>query len=295
MSFLEAVHPDDLPRVAAMLEAMRRGEPTSNEYRILRPDGSQRWIWDRAFPVRDPNGRVVRIAGISEDITDRKLAEEAIQTEQRLLKQLFETQERERRMVAYDIHDGIVQYATAALLHLEAYRHKLGPNAAPADLEIIEHMLRKTVGEGRRLMTSVRPPVLDEFGLVSAIEHLAAEQQQAGLAVEFRPEPGLGRLADSLEAVLYRIAQEALTNAAKHSRAKKVEISLGQRDSRIRLEVRDSGIGFQLDQIGPESRGLQGIRERVRLTGGTMSIDSRPDRGTRIAVELPLTRPLGSG
>ena len=150
-------------------------------------------------------------------------------------------------------------------------------------------MLQQGHFETRRLIAGVRPPILDESGVVEAVAHLVHEQSRdKGPKIENRSRVDFGRLDPTLENAIYRIAQEALTNACKYSQSERVQVSLLQRADRVRIEIRDWGVGFD-PKVVPKSRfGLEGIRQRARLLGGKCSIRSTAGKGTRIMVELPV-------
>jgi signal transduction histidine kinase len=150
-------------------------------------------------------------------------------------------------------------------------------------------LLRQSHFEARRLISGVRPPILDESGIVAAIAHLVHDPAfDAGSKIDFRSKVTFKRLAPVLENVVYRIVQEGLTNARNHSKSEKINIALTQRDDRLLIEIRDWGIGFDPKGV-PENRfGLEGVRERARLLGGRSQIRSKPGEGTSIVVELPL-------
>ena len=144
------------------------------------------------------------------------------------------------------------------------------------------------MAETRRLIGGLRPPVLDEAGVVPAIEYLVAEHQRRdGPEIEFVHEVQFDRLAPPLESALFRIVQECLTNACRYSQSPKVRVELRQADDRVRIDVQDWGVGFDPEQIGDGHFGLRGIRERARLLGGTVSIQTAPQQGTHVTVELP--------
>ena len=151
-------------------------------------------------------------------------------------------------------------------------------------------MLRACMKEARSLIHGLRPPILDECGLVAAIEDLVSQDNGNGEpTVEFTHKIACDRLPSSLENAIFRIIQESLTNARRHSKSMKVRIRLVQREDGIRLEVEDWGIGFNPRKVVKGHFGLKGINERARLFGGAAIIRSSPGKGTRIVVELPLT------
>jgi signal transduction histidine kinase len=150
-------------------------------------------------------------------------------------------------------------------------------------------MLRQGHFEARRLISGVRPPILDESGIVAAITHLINEQQrQNGPKIEFHSKVEFKRLNATLENSIYRIVQEGIANACTHSKSKKVRVDLTEQKNKMRIEIRDWGIGFQQNEAEEGRFGLEGIRQRARLLGGSFVIKSAPGNGTRLVVELPI-------
>jgi signal transduction histidine kinase len=201
--------------------------------------------------------------------------------------------EAERSRLAAELHDGPVQQLTALLYGLELARHHVrrdSPNAADELLTSLEAKAAGEINELRRLMTELRPPVLDELGLVSALRNQCRSfESSSGVLCAVDTGARL-ELAPELETVLYRITQESLTNVGKHANASKVSISLAAVDGHVRLLIRDNGIGF--DPVGATALvaqghfGLTNMRERVEMVGGKLLVDSSPGRGTTIAVEM---------
>jgi PAS domain S-box-containing protein len=223
---------------------------------------------------------------ICTDVTNRRLAEAAIQKEQQRLRWLLDMYERDRSLAAYEIHDALVQPLISALMQLEAAGRTApggGDRAAALDL------LRRTIQEGRRLMSGMRPSVLDDFGLISAIEHLLAEAREAEcLEIEFHEDVDFERLTPPLEMAVYRIVQEGILNARRHSGSHRVRVSLVEQNACLRIEVQDWGVGFDPRDAAGDRFGVEGIRQRARLFGGRAEITSAAGTGTHIVVELPL-------
>ncbi|MHB1036945.1 MAG: PAS domain S-box protein [Pirellulales bacterium] len=289
----DRVHPDDLAGVLAGRADYLEGRlPQYDcEYRIRHRDGSYRWIKACGVVLRDPQGRPCRFVGVHVDITERKEAEEAIRKERRLLRRLLDLHEQERKVLAYEIHDGFAQQLTGAFLQLQTYNHlKMhDPEQAQKALDTAGKLVVRSIDETRRLIGGLRPPVLDESGLVSAIDYLICETlEPAGIEVEFTHRLEVERLAPPLESAIFRIIQESLTNVRRHSHAEKARVQLVQEGQSVRIEVRDWGAGFDVDRVEPSHFGLQGISERARLLGGTATISSAPGAGTCICVVLPL-------
>ncbi|NLY02783.1 MAG: PAS domain S-box protein [Rhodopirellula sp.] len=280
------VVPDDLQRFQAAAE----GRVTINENRpVLCKDGS-------IFYADITGNRILHegrpcLLALFRDITERKQAEEALQRERRTLEHMLRAGDHERQLIAYDIHDGLAQHLAAAMMQLQTAEHlrQHRPDQAKTAYDAGLQMLRQAHFEARRLISGVRPPILDESGIVAAIAHLVHEQQTAhGPSIELHSQVSFERLPPVLENAIYRIAQEALANASKHSRSEKVRLALVQEQDELRLEVQDWGVGFDPACVAENRFGLEGIRERTRLLGGKMKIRSRPGEGTLLRVVLPL-------
>jgi PAS domain S-box-containing protein len=233
------------------------------------------------------------IMAIVRDVTERKQAEAALRKEQRFLRHLIDLQERERKLMAYEIHDGLAQQLTGALFQLqglEIAQEKQDYLAARKMLDDALHLIRESVDEARRLIGGLRPPILDESGIIAAIEYLCGDHHLKGeTQIEFVHQVQFYRLTAPLEVALFRMVQECLTNACRYSQSPKIRVELSQLEDRVRLTVQDWGIGFDPHEVKGERFGLRGIRERVRLLGGAADINSTPGKGTTITVELPLT------
>jgi signal transduction histidine kinase len=217
---------------------------------------------------------------------------------QDLVGRLIVAQEEERRRVAYNLHDGLAQTAAGAHLHLQAFARRYQPHlpAAREDLERALDLARRTVREARTVVAELRPTALDDLGLEAALRLEADELQKADWQVEYAVELGPDRLAPAVETALFRVAQEALTNARKHAQTARVRIAVRRTRNGVRLEVRDWGQGFRAEAAqqagGPGERvGLSGMRERVALLGGRCEVHSRPGAGTRVVAEVPLSAP----
>jgi signal transduction histidine kinase len=198
--------------------------------------------------------------------------------------------QRDRELIGYEIHDGLLQEISGAQMCLEALLQSERVPAGPAREEIRHALglMRKAVAEGRRLIAGLRPPLLEEQGVVAAIEALISEGREDGPAIEFIVDAPSGRFEPLVEQAIFRIAQEAIANLRKHSRSDRAEVRLVQANGRIQIEVRDRGVGFDPGSVAGKRFGLQGIRERARLMHGRAAIESSPGKGTRVLVDLPL-------
>jgi PAS domain S-box-containing protein len=287
------LHPDEKDWMLKFLEDFLVGtSPTVTvEYRLRHKDGSYRWIVAHGLVLRDEQGKAYRFVGSHGDITDRKHAEEMLRREHRTLKHLLQASDHERQIIAYEIHDGLAQQLAGAIMQFQVYDHlrKSQPDDALKAYDGGLTLLRQGHFESRRLISGVRPPILDEEGVVAAVAHLVNEKNRLkGPNIEYHSRVNFDRLAPILENAIYRIAQEGLTNACRHSKSERVRVSLVQRENRVQIEVRDWGTGFDPKDINEGCYGVAGIRQRVRLLGGKCRIRSKADEGTRIMVELPV-------
>ena len=288
---IKDIHPpEEVPNDLQRFQAAAEGRVSINEDRpVLRKDGSVFYAditGHRVFYDKRPC-----LLALFRDITERKQAQEALRKEYRNLKHLLHASDHERQLIAYEIHDGLAQQLAAALMQLQAFDHLKDktPKEAAKAYDAAMTMLRQGHYEARRLIAGVRPPILDESGVVEAISHLVHEEgRDKSPKIEYRSRVDFDRLDPTLENGIYRIAQEALANACQYSKSEKVQVSLVQHGDQVRIEVRDWGIGFDPKAVPKNHFGLEGIRQRARLLGGKCSIRSGLGKGTRITVELPV-------
>ncbi|MCQ3830837.1 sensor histidine kinase [Microbulbifer elongatus] len=219
-------------------------------------------------------------------IEQDKLTRKLIDGEQRfraLARSVWSVQEEERKRLARELHDGIGQTLTALKLRLATME------ASPEKTEALE-ITEIALSEARQLARLLRPAVLDDLGLAHALEWLCQLiQDQAEIQVSLRISGLEERLPPDMETLLFRLAQEALTNAQKHSRASIIDIRLTCTDQRVTLCIADNGIGFDVDQACASERdgfGLRSMRDRVELFSGDFSIKSSRNSGTDIFVNL---------
>ncbi|HEX9398156.1 MAG TPA: PAS domain S-box protein [Burkholderiales bacterium] len=263
-------------------------------------DGLPTGQWMKVkFPLVDASGKV-SVAGIAIDVSARVDAEETArryaQDVRSLLSRLVSAQESERRRIADNLHDLIGQNLTALGIELGALKARLSvqnvPVATPR-LEAMAGLLNDTIESIRGVMTELRPPALEEFGLVPAVHaYTVTFGERTGLKVSANVSGLRLRLPAEAELALFRILQEALTNAAKHSQCTSVEITLTEAERGIRLVVQDDGRGFSERKGARSARrggwGLPAMRERAEAHGGTLRVEF-PGHGTRLVVEIPGT------
>jgi signal transduction histidine kinase len=200
-----------------------------------------------------------------------------------------QAEENERRRIGRELHDEAGQSLLCLRLELELMERQ-APEPFRQRLRDARTTAEKTVEEVRRIISALSPSVLERLGLEAALRQLAARfQRTSGAEIRVRLAPGSSPLPMSSQQVIYRIAQESLQNAAKHSQATIVNLSFRQTDKNIRLSVSDNGAGFSVEAVGnkPLSFGLAGMRERAGLLGGTLAIRSSPGKGATVSLQLP--------
>jgi signal transduction histidine kinase len=205
------------------------------------------------------------------------------------LRRVVAGQELERKRLARELHDETGQALTSILLGLKGIEETTDPEKAQDSVRELRELVVATLQDVRRLAVELRPKALDDFGLVPALERLAETfTEQANVEVQVQAALGDARLPAEVETALYRIVQEALTNVIKHASARVVSVALTRQDGRVAVVIEDDGRGFDPDAQPGEGLGLVGMRERIALLDGRLSIESGAGRGTTIAVEVPL-------
>lgn len=237
-----------------------------------------------ACSLLNQGGQTLALVTLAQDISEKQATEARLESSESRLRLLLDrylaTQEEERRALARDLHDGLLQYLVAAQLQL----HAASPVPEPVK-KACQHLLA-AVDEGRRLIQNLRPSALEQFGLAETLRR-QLEQARDELGWQVRLEEKLGALSPAVETTLYRLAQEALSNARKHARAGSVSLSLQQMEREVVFEFRDNGVGFE-----PKSGaglGLESMRERAELLGGWLRVESTPGAGTTIRAALPFS------
>jgi two-component system, NarL family, sensor histidine kinase UhpB len=196
-------------------------------------------------------------------------------------------QEEERARVARDLHDEVNQSLTGLLLRLEAAREQAPPGLA-AELAEIRSVANQAMEELLALARQLRPTALDDLGLKAALAgHVSQLERQSGIAAQFESVGDVATVPRDVQTVVYRVAQEALSNAVHHSGAERLDVNLTRRDGVVELVVADDGRGFTFDQA-TRGLGLAGMRERALLVNGDLQVESRPQVGTRVRLLVPI-------
>jgi PAS domain S-box-containing protein len=294
------IHPEDRERMVQSYVTGATEGTFDVEYRLLRADGSVRWIHDRAFPIHDARGRVYRVAGISEDITERKRVEdeilsardqiEALRKEQveSLASELLLAEEHERRKLALDLHDSLNQTLTLARLRLARVAALEGP-ALAGEVREVGALVDQANQAARSLTFQLSPPILHDLGFEPAVQWLVEDVGRTfQLAIALEGPEDASPLSERLRVLLFRAVRELLINVAKHSGAKRARVRLERGQGEIRVVVEDDGQAFDPSKVGSRGLGLSGIRERLSHLGGAMTITSSAGHGTRVSLVAPL-------
>jgi two-component system sensor histidine kinase UhpB len=287
------VHPDDRPLADRANESVARGERATYEaeFRLRHKDGHYVHVLSRGFPIRrEPGGPVVRIVGTHFDLTERKRAD-AERSRTELLTRLVFAQEDERRRIAREMHDQFGEQQTALALRIQMLKDACGDHdGLRAHLDSIEAIAQRIDRDVDHLVWELRPTALDDLGLRAALANYVQEwSSRIGVSATLHTSGLLDdRLPSDAETTLYRIAQEALTNVAKHARAENVDIILERRADNVMLIIEDDGVGFDPAAAGSAGQGfgLLGMQERAGLVGAMLEIESSAGKGTTVLVRM---------
>ena len=290
-AFENLIHPDDRERIVELThEMMRTGQATEAEWRVVWPDGSVHWIAARAQALKDESGKPSRMLGVNLDITERKLADEALAG---MTRKLIEAQEQDRTRIGRDLHDDINQQLALLAVEIDRLRRDPGLSSAKIKSQLTEVRDRiHTVATGvQSLSHQLHSPQLELLGIVGATRSLCREfAARQEVNIDFTHDDVPETVAHEVSLCLFRVLQEALHNAVKHSNVRHYEVRLSRSANELHLTVSDRGIGFDATTaMSGGGLGLVSMRERVRLVNGTIVIDSKPMGGTTIHIRVPFS------
>ena len=286
----QGVHIEDLQKCLATYDqAFDRRHSFKMEYRLRRYDGEYRWIVDIGVPRFNADDSFAGYIGSCLDVTERKIATEALAGVSR---KLIDAQEKERARIARELHDDINQ--RLALLSIELQQLAQNPPPTVGEVGAYIHRLSTQVFEigndVQAISHRLHSSKLEYLGIVAAAKSLCKEfSEQQGVVVDFRHEGMPRTVSPDISLCMFRVLQEALHNAVKHSGVQHFEVEMHGESNEIMLTVSDSGVGFDADTVENNSGlGLVSMRERVSLVDGTISITSKPASGTIVSVRLPI-------
>jgi PAS domain S-box-containing protein len=287
------VHPEDRPQFFKIQQKRQAGEDVPSEYetRGLTRDGRTIWVI-RRISLITYKGQPAVLGNIA-DITKRKKMEHEVRL---LSSRILSAEESERKRIAHELHDGIGQLLGAIKFRIESILLMMegaASNSVSESLRGIVALIQRTIEEIRRILAALRPSILDDLGIIPTINWLCREFRKTYEDVSIEKQIGVKEhdIPEDLKTVIFRVLQESFNNIAKHSRADRIQVSLGKTDGYINLVVEDNGVGFDPAKVltSQESAGigLHSIRERSRLSGGVFQINTELGKGTTIRVSWP--------
>jgi PAS domain S-box-containing protein len=293
-------HPAEFFR--EMWQMISRGEVWKGEIRNISKEGSVYWIDMTIIPFLNAKGEPYEYLALDSDITERKKAEELLsqsyQDIRQLASHLQDVREEERAGIAREIHDELGQQLTGLKMDISWIgKRKLieGDEELKQKTISIMSLLDTTIKTVRRIATDLRPSILDDLGLVAAIEWQSQEfERRSGIRTEFNSSIEEFKHSSTIAIGLFRICQESLTNVARHAAATRIRISLQEEENEyILLKIEDNGKGFDIRGTGEKKTlGLLGMKERALMMGGEFRIESEPGKGTTLFVTVPITKTL---
>lgn len=307
-AIVDLIYPPDVKAFrAATAKALREGmAPVQYQVRGVKQDGSIAWIKGTGASLTTA-GRPSIIGSILDVTEETAMAESLLRSERELhvlSEELFAAQEKERKRISAELHDGIGQYLSAVKYSLEEYVYSPDPRKREDPKESLKGtlgLLQDAIEEVRALAVDLRPAILDDLGLVAAMSWYCRRFQKiyAPLLVNTRIEAVEAEIPDALRIVIYRVLQEALSNVVKHAHAEQVCIHLGSSGQELLLSVEDDGCGFDVDGVvsrdgTPRGIGLLSMRERTELGGGAFLVQAQRGAGTRIHARWPLAKVNGN-
>ena len=290
-AFEKLVHSDDRKGVNALIEeSLKTGQPVRGEWRVVWPDESVHWVVGRWQAFMDESGKPARMIGVNVDLTERKLAEQALAE---MTRKLIRSQEQERTRIGRELHDDINQ--RLAMLTIELEQLQSNPSQFETRLEKLRKEVNEVSNDVQALSHDLHSSKLEYLGVVAGMRSWCTEfAERQRMEIDFRSDV-TSTLPCEVGLTLFRVLQESVHNALKHSAAKKIDVHLREDGSEIHLVVTDRGRGFDIAAaLQGKGLGLTSMRERVRLINGSLSMNSRPNAGTTIHIRVPFTPEIAS-
>lgn len=291
-AWMDPIHPEDVVACwDTYAQAFDRREVFQMEFRLRRTDGTYRWIVCNGAPRYEADGAFDGYTGAAVDLTERRLAEEARAS---IRQRLVDAQEDERARIARRLHDDVVQRLSILSFNLHASKRRLPASAIESYREIEEACTEVSTlaTDVLALAQGLHPARLDYLGIAAAAQALCRETaRHSGIHINFTAGPLPGNLSTRITRSIYRVLQEALQNAVKHSGAETIDVLLHGRREEIELTVRDSGSGFNVETTKGLGLGLPAMKERLHAVRGRLVITSQLRGGTTIQACVPLASP----
>lgn len=283
--FGQLIHPDDVETVlSAIQQAAARRLSLATEYRLRGKGGKITWVAHHGQIRCDVNNQPILLAGIMQNVSARKHAEEE---RHKLTARLLQAEEEERRRIARELHDTTAQHLAALKMGFTRLLNERGLETHTLQPEMLQ-LLDQAIQEIRTLTYVLHPPLLEEFGLVGAVKDFAAGvSRRSGVQVTVGFDGYEGRLPREIELTLFRVVQESLSNAIRHSGANEVSIRLARDEQEVRVEIQDFGRGMDLKRPRQAGVGLAAMQERLAMVGGHLAVEADPE-GVTVLASVPL-------
>jgi PAS domain S-box-containing protein len=296
--YRQRFHPEDLPNLDSTIQrALENKRGYTYQHRIVLNNGVIKHILCIGEIVQDEAGSIISLKGTCQDITEMIKAEEKLQNSYKQIKQLVthlqDIREQERTSMAREIHDELGQQLTGLKMYISSLNKKIAPKEDDIKEKFSStfQLIEDTIKSVRKISMELRPSMLDDLGLMAALEWQSNEfEKRSGINTEFINETGNREIPNRLKTGLFRIYQESLTNVARHADAKKIVSSLKLKNNNLVLTITDNGKGFTFKNIeSKKTLGLFGMKERTLEMGGHYEIKSEPGMGTTVSVTVPIT------
>lgn len=284
-TFLEMIHPDDKPEFDEFIEEIIQKESIQDTFRVAKPNGQTGYYHSRNDLIKDREGNPSQILGIVHDITEVKRMEEKV------IQSVIEGEDRERKRIALELHDGLGQYLVAANMNFQSVQDEINNLSDKREKQFqtgLSH-LTKALSETRSIAYNLMPKAITDYGLIIALQNLIEDlRKSTEIGFTFDSNCQQLQLANSAEINIYRILQEIISNAVKHAECSQISITLEKTNDNLQLSVKDDGKGAELDKTNKEQGlGLHSIKTRVKSLNGSLNIESEPEKGMKIVISIP--------
>ena len=294
------IHENDKKRVVERLTHIldhTNDSTWTDEYRFGKADSTYIDVYDRGYIMRDDKGKAYRMIGAMTDISEMKKTVELLKNSyediRRLASHLEKIREEERITIAREIHDELGQQLTVLKMDISWIKKNMSPKEEKGKQKITDllQMIDLTIKTVRRISSELRPSVLDDLGLIAALEWLSNDfEKRSGIKTRFVADITDLDLDAGINTALFRIFQESLTNVARHAQASEVYASLKKENEKLLISIKDNGKGFVISSIAnKKTLGILGIKERVALLQGEYEIISSPGEGSTVKVMVPVS------
>jgi PAS domain S-box-containing protein len=296
--WIDIVHPEDKQIAVDSLNELFISGYSEKEYRIIISDDSIVWLHDKKHIIRDSQGKTIQIGCIARDITEHKKTLEKLHEYkndlQALTQELSLTEEKERRRIAMELHDHVIQNLAYCKIRLDEFCKGAAAEPSENTINELKEIISGTIKSIRTLTFELSPPVLYELGLEPAIVWLGENiLLKRGILFRIESDDFEDKLNQKMRILLFQIIRELLNNSAKHSKARETIVSIKMKDNHILISIQDDGIGFDVDETirrKSQNFGFFSIEERLKNIGGFFNIKSNPGQGTVVSIIVPLGR-----